>query len=178
MYVGFGYDVHRFKKGEKLILGGVEILSSSGLDGHSDADVLIHALMDALLGALGLNDIGYFFPNNDPRYKKISSVFLLEIVCKKLKQQKFFINNVDITVIAEMPKIFPFIDNIKENISKTTKLKKERIGIKATTNEKMSFIGRGEGIAVMAVASISPVMVIKNLGNWVNRILHDVKLIF
>jgi 2-C-methyl-D-erythritol 2,4-cyclodiphosphate synthase len=155
MYVGFGYDVHKFKKGKKLVLGGVKIDTPKGLDGHSDADVIVHALMDALLGAAGLNDIGHFFPNTDFKYKGISSISLLEFVYKELKKKKFSINNVDITVIAETPKIYPFIDEMKENISKTIKLKKERIGIKATTNEKMGFLGRCEGIAAMAVASIS-----------------------
>ncbi|MDR3256653.1 MAG: 2-C-methyl-D-erythritol 2,4-cyclodiphosphate synthase [Endomicrobium sp.] len=157
MYIGFGYDVHRFKKSRRLILGGVEIASPKGLNGHSDADVLIHALMDALLGAAGLNDIGHFFPNTDPKYKNISSISLLEFVYKELKKRNLFINNVDVTVIAEAPKIYPFIDEMKENISKTIKLEKERIGIKATTNEKMGFLGREEGMAAMAVASISPV---------------------
>ncbi|GHT50430.1 2-C-methyl-D-erythritol 2,4-cyclodiphosphate synthase [Endomicrobiia bacterium] len=154
MYVGFGYDVHRFKEGRELILGGVKIKNTKGLDGHSDADVLVHALMDALLGAAGLNDIGHFFPNTDPKYKNISSVCLLEIVYKELKKKKFSINNVDITVVAEAPKIYPFIAEMKTNISKVIKLKKERIGIKATTNEKIGFLGRGEGIASMTVASI------------------------
>ncbi|MDR3253735.1 MAG: 2-C-methyl-D-erythritol 2,4-cyclodiphosphate synthase [Endomicrobium sp.] len=154
MYIGLGYDVHRFKKGRDLILGGVKIASPQGLDGHSDADVLIHALMDALLGAAGLNDIGHFFPNTDIQYKNISSISLLEFVYKELKKKKFSINNVDTVVIAEMPKIYPFIDAMKENISRVIKLKKERIGIKATTNEKMGFLGRNEGIAAMAVTSI------------------------
>ncbi|MDR0800796.1 MAG: 2-C-methyl-D-erythritol 2,4-cyclodiphosphate synthase [Endomicrobium sp.] len=154
MFVGFGYDVHRLKKGRKLILGGVEIASPKGLDGHSDADVLTHALMDALLGAAGLNDIGHFFPDTDPKYKDISSVSLLEFVYKELRKQNFSVNNVDITVITESPKIYLFIDSMKENISKVIGLKKERIGIKATTNEKMGFLGRGEGIAAAAVASI------------------------
>ncbi|GHT61293.1 2-C-methyl-D-erythritol 2,4-cyclodiphosphate synthase [Endomicrobiia bacterium] len=154
MYVGFGYDVHRFKEGRELILGGVKIKNTKGLDGHSDADVLVHALMDALLGAAGLNDIGHFFPSMDPKYKNISSVCLLEIVYKELKEKKFSINNVDITVVAEAPKIYPFITEMKTNISKVIKLKKERIGIKATTNEKIGFLGRGEGIASMTVASI------------------------
>lgn len=154
MFAGLGYDVHRFKKGRKLILGGVEIAAGKGLDGHSDADVLTHALMDALLGAAGLDDIGHFFPNNDPQYKGASSIRLLEIVYKELKKRKYAINNVDITLIAEEPKIFPFIGEMKANISKAIKLKKERIGIKATTNEKMGFLGRKEGIAAMAVASI------------------------
>ena len=154
MFAGLGYDVHRFKKGRKLILGGVEIASPRGLDGHSDADVLIHALMDALLGAAGLNDIGHFFPNNDPAYKGASSISLLKTVYAELKKRKYSVNNADITLIAEEPKIFPFIEEMKENISKALKLKKERIGIKATTNEKMGFLGRKEGIAAMAVASI------------------------
>lgn len=155
MYIGFGYDVHRFKKGRNVVLGGVKIESLKKLDGHSDADVLIHALMDALLGAAGLNDIGHFFPNTDSKYKGVSSISLLEIVYKELKKKKFCINNVDITVVAEVPKIYPFIDEMKKNISKTIKLKKERIGIKATTNEKMGFLGRGEGVIAMAIASVS-----------------------
>jgi 2-C-methyl-D-erythritol 2,4-cyclodiphosphate synthase len=155
MYIGFGYDVHRFKKGRKLVLGGVEIKSPKGLDGHSDADVLLHALMDALLGAVGLKDIGNFFPNTDPKYKNISSIWLLECVYKELKKKKYRINNVDISVIAEKPKIYPFIDEMKINISKVLKISKQRIGLKATTNEKMGFIGRGEGIAAMAVVSVS-----------------------
>jgi 2-C-methyl-D-erythritol 2,4-cyclodiphosphate synthase len=154
MYIGFGYDAHRLKKGRELILGGVKIAASEGLDGHSDADVLVHALMDALLGAAGLSDIGHFFPDTDPKYKCVSSISLLESVYKELKKQKFSVNNVDVTVIAEAPRICHFIDAIKENISKAIELKKERIGIKATTNEKMGFAGRGEGIAAVAVASI------------------------
>ncbi|MDR1695547.1 MAG: 2-C-methyl-D-erythritol 2,4-cyclodiphosphate synthase [Endomicrobium sp.] len=154
MFTGFGYDVHKFKKGRKLILGGVEIASPKGLDGHSDADVLIHALMDAMLGAAGLNDIGHFFPNTDPAYKGISSIKLLGIVYTELKKRGFKINNIDMTVIAENPKIYPHIDAMKENISKAIKLKTERIAIKATTNEKMGFLGRGEGMAAMAVAAI------------------------
>ncbi|OEG71386.1 2-C-methyl-D-erythritol 2,4-cyclodiphosphate synthase [Candidatus Endomicrobiellum trichonymphae] len=154
MYIGFGYDTHRLKKGRELILGGVKIAASEGLDGHSDADVLVHALMDALLGAAGLSDIGYFFPDTDPKYKDVSSISLLESVYKELKKQNFSVNNVDVTVIAEAPRICPFIDDIKENISKAIELKKERIGIKATTNEKMGFAGRGEGIAAAVVASI------------------------
>jgi 2-C-methyl-D-erythritol 2,4-cyclodiphosphate synthase len=154
MFIGFGYDVHRFKKERKLILGGVEIAASKGLDGHSDADVLLHALMDALLGAAGLDDIGHFFPNDDAEYKNISSLKLLEAVYNQLKKRNFKINNVDMTVIAETPKIAPFIGDMKENISKTLKLNKARIAVKATTNEKMGFIGRGEGIAAMAVASL------------------------
>lgn len=155
MYIGFGYDVHRFKKGRKLFLGGIEIESPKGLDGHSDADVLIHALMDALLGAAGLDDIGCLFPNTDPKYKGISSIKLLGEVYKELNKKNYKVNNVDMTIIAEFPKIAPFTDKMKTIIAKTLKLNKNRIGIKATTNEKLGFIGRGEGIAAMAVASLS-----------------------
>ncbi|MDR0977508.1 MAG: 2-C-methyl-D-erythritol 2,4-cyclodiphosphate synthase [Endomicrobium sp.] len=155
MYIGFGYDVHKFKNGKKLILGGIEIQNTKGLEGHSDADVLLHALMDALLGAAGLNDIGHFFPDTDIKYKNASSLLMLESVYKELEKKKYEVNNVDATVIAEYPKISPFIDAMKINISKTLKISESRIGIKATTNEKMGFIGRGEGIAAMAVASIS-----------------------
>lgn len=154
MQVGLGYDVHRLKKGRPLFLGGIKIESSIGLDGHSDGDVLLHALMDALLGACGLNDIGHFFPNTDATLKNISSITLLERVHKELKKRKFSINNVDITVIAEYPKIHPFIDQMKSIISNTIKIKKDKIGIKATTNEKMGFLGRKEGIATMAIASV------------------------
>ncbi len=152
--VGLGYDVHRFKKSRKLFLGGVKISDRNGLDGHSDADVLIHALMDALLGAAGENDIGHFFPNTDNKYKNISSVELLKIVVSVLKKKKFKIINTDMTIIAEKPKIYPYIDQMKENLSETMKIPKSRIAIKATTNEKMGFIGRGEGIAAMAVVSL------------------------
>ena len=154
MFIGFGYDVHKFKKSRKLFLGGVKISDTNGLDGHSDADVLIHALMDALLGAAGQNDIGHFFPNTDKKYKNISSVELLKIVVKTLKQKKFKIINTDITVVAEKPKIYPYIEQMKEILSKTLNIKKQFIAIKATTNEKMGFIGRGEDICSMAVASL------------------------
>ncbi|MDR2772500.1 MAG: 2-C-methyl-D-erythritol 2,4-cyclodiphosphate synthase [Elusimicrobiota bacterium] len=155
MFIGFGYDVHRLKKGRKLVLGGVEIAAAKGLDGHSDADVVIHALMDALLGAAGLNDIGCFFPDTDDQYKGISSIKLLEQVSKELKQRNFAPNNVDMTLILEEPKIAPHIDKMKANISKAIGLDKARIAIKATTNEKIGFIGRGEGAAAMAAASLS-----------------------
>ena len=157
MFIGFGYDVHKFKKSRKLFLGGVKISDNNGLDGHSDADVLIHALMDALLGAAGQNDIGHFFPNTDEKYKNISSVELLKIVVKTLKQKKFKIINTDITIVAEKPKIYPYIDEMKEILSKTLKIKKQFIAIKATTNEHMGFIGRCEGICSMAVASLKKV---------------------
>ena len=154
MFIGLGYDIHRFKKGRKLILGGVEIDSPKGLDGHSDADVLIHALMDAMLGAAGLNDIGHFFPNDDPRFKNISSLILLETVRKELQKRKLKIANADMTLIAEFPKIYPHIDKMKEKISKVLKLSKSRISIKATTNEKLGAIGSGKGVAALATALI------------------------
>lgn len=154
MFVGFGYDVHRFEKSRKLFLGGVKISDTDGLDGHSDADVLIHALMDALLGAAGENDIGHFFPNTDPKYKNISSVELLKIVVDTLNNKNFKIVNTDITVVAEKPKIYPHIEKMKEVLSKTLGINKERIAIKATTNEKMGFVGREEGICAMAVVLI------------------------
>ena len=154
MFVGFGYDVHRFKKSRKLFLGGVKISDTDGLDGHSDADVLVHALMDALLGAAGENDIGHFFPNTDSKYKDISSIELLKIVVDTLNKKNFKIVNTDITVVAEKPKIYPYIEKMKEVLSANLKINKEQIAIKATTNEKMGFVGRGEGICSMAVALI------------------------
>lgn len=154
MFVGFGYDVHRFKKTRRLFLGGVKISDTDGLDGHSDADVLVHALMDALLGAAGENDIGHFFPNTDLKYKNISSIELLKIVVDTLNKKKFKIINTDITVVAEKPKIYPYIEKMKEVLSANLKINKEQIAIKATTNEKMGFVGRGEGICSMAVALI------------------------
>lgn len=154
MFVGFGYDVHRFKKSRKLFLGGVKIADTNGLDGHSDADVLVHALMDALLGASGQNDIGHFFPTNDDRYKDISSIELLKVVVDTLKKKKLKIVNTDMTIVAEKPKIYPYIEQMKEILSKTMKIKKQYIAIKATTNEKMGFVGRGEGICAMAVVSL------------------------
>jgi 2-C-methyl-D-erythritol 2,4-cyclodiphosphate synthase len=154
MYVGLGYDIHRLKKGRKLILGGVNIESDIGLVGHSDADVIIHALIDSFLGAAGLNDIGYFFPNTDLKYKNIKSIYLLKLIYNKLKIMNFFANNIDITVIAEKPKICYFVDEIKSNISETIKLNKERISVKATTNEKIGFIGRGNAIVAIVISSI------------------------
>jgi len=156
MYIGLGYDVHRFKKGLPLILGGVQIEHKEGLLGHSDADVLIHALMDALLGAAGLPDIGHHFPDTDLQYRNISSLLLLKEVMEMLERERLLVRNVDITLLAERPIIRPYIDRMKENLSKIIGIPPARIGIKATTNEKMGFIGRGEGIAAMAVSSVEP----------------------
>jgi 2-C-methyl-D-erythritol 2,4-cyclodiphosphate synthase len=154
VHVGIGYDVHALVAGRKLILGGVEIPHPKGLDGHSDADALMHAICDALLGALGEPDIGHFFPNTDPRWKNTpSKTFLVEATrIIALRQGK--IVNVDATVIAQAPKIYPHIKEMKIHIAEALNINFQHIGIKATTNELMGFIGREEGIAALAVASV------------------------
>jgi 2-C-methyl-D-erythritol 2,4-cyclodiphosphate synthase len=154
MFTGIGYDVHKLVKGRKLILGGVNIPHIKGLLGHSDADVLIHAAMDALLGAAGLSDIGHLFPNNDPKYKNADSIALLKEVVKVLASKKLTVNNIDISLICEKPKIAPHIAEMKKNLSAALKLPAARIGIKATTNEGMGFLGRGEGIAAFSTCSL------------------------
>ena len=148
--IGFGYDVHRFTKGRKLLLGGVEIPHSKGLDGHSDADVLLHSLCDAILGAGGFEDIGHQFPNTDPQYKDISSLTLLEESMKLVQSKGWKVGNADIMIILEEPKIYPHINEMKENIS--TIINCESLSIKATTNEGLGFIGNGEGCAAYSVA--------------------------
>ncbi|NCO23892.1 MAG: 2-C-methyl-D-erythritol 2,4-cyclodiphosphate synthase [Candidatus Infernicultor aquiphilus] len=155
MRVGFGYDVHHLILGRKLILGGEIISYEKGLDGHSDADVLIHSIIDALLGAAGEGDIGQHFPDNDERYKDISSLKLLRKTYEILKEKKFAINNIDISVVLEEPLLTPFIIKMKNNIAKVLKISSRRINIKATTNEKMGFIGRKEGIASYCVVSLT-----------------------
>ena len=152
--VGTGFDVHRFAEHRKLILGGVEIPYEKGLDGHSDADVLVHAVMDALLGAAALGDIGRLFPDSDEKYKGISSLVLLSEVKKLLSEHFFHIGNIDVTVIAQKPKISPYIKNMEDSISNVLNLEKSRINIKGTTTEKLGFICREEGIAAEAVCSI------------------------
>ncbi|MBI2958404.1 MAG: 2-C-methyl-D-erythritol 2,4-cyclodiphosphate synthase [Chloroflexi bacterium] len=152
MRVGIGYDVHRLARGRKLILGGVDISHEKGLAGHSDADVLVHALMDALLGAAGLPDIGVQFPVSDPACEGASSLELLERVVGLLSERGFAIANVDVTVIAERPKISPVVPQMKGRLAKPLRLTADRIGIKATTNEGLGFLGRGEGVAAIAVA--------------------------
>ncbi|NNC90149.1 MAG: 2-C-methyl-D-erythritol 2,4-cyclodiphosphate synthase [Akkermansiaceae bacterium] len=152
---GIGYDVHQFAKDRKLILGGAEIPHEFGLVGHSDADVLSHAIADAVLGALGLPDIGHYFPPGDPSIEGISSLEIL-IHCRKLVHEAgASINNVDSTLIAEEPKIGPYLDIMKANIARSLGIDPGDVGIKATTNETLGAIGRREGIAAMAVASIS-----------------------
>lgn len=149
--IGTGYDVHRLTEGRKLILGGVDIPYEKGLLGHSDADVLVHAIADALLGAAALGDIGQHFPDSDPKYKGISSILLLEHVAKLVRENGFEIGNVDATVIAQMPKLAPYRVRMAENIAKALALMPERVSIKATTTEGLGFTGRGEGIAAQAV---------------------------
>jgi 2-C-methyl-D-erythritol 2,4-cyclodiphosphate synthase len=150
--IGQGYDVHRLVAGRKLILGGVEISSELGLDGHSDADVAIHALIDSLLGAAAMGDIGSHFPDTDPVYKNADSMVLLQNVVNKIEDKKYSIANVDITVIAEKPKILPFVDKMRENIANVLKIPIDNVSLKGTTNERIGFIGRGEGIAALSVA--------------------------
>src|SRR5579859_8056653 len=154
VHVGIGYDVHALVEGRKLILGGVEIPHTKGLEGHSDADVLMHAVCDAVLGALGEEDIGHFFPNTDPRWKGVASRIFLEEAAKQVARRNGRIVNVDATVIAQAPKIYPHIAQMKQYIASALGTTISQIGVKATTNETMGFIGREEGIAAMAVASI------------------------
>ncbi|HBY57747.1 MAG TPA: 2-C-methyl-D-erythritol 2,4-cyclodiphosphate synthase [Candidatus Atribacteria bacterium] len=155
MRVGFGYDVHPFIMGRKLILGGEIIPYSKGLSGHSDADVIIHSLIDALLGAAGEGDIGQHFPDDDEQYKNISSLKLLKKTDELLKTKRLLINNIDISIILEEPRLSPYILQMRKNISKVLNLSVEKINIKATTSEKMGFVGRKEGIVSYCVVSIN-----------------------
>jgi 2-C-methyl-D-erythritol 2,4-cyclodiphosphate synthase len=153
-HVGIGYDVHQLVEGRKLVLGGVEIPHSKGLDGHSDADVLMHAICDAVLGALGEADIGHFFPNTDPRWRGAPSKVFLQEAARQVGFREGRIVNIDATLIAQQPKIAPHLQAMKANIAGALGLNINRVGIKATTNELLGFIGREEGIAAMAVASV------------------------
>jgi len=153
--VGIGYDIHRLVEGRPLILGGVNIPSSRGLEGHSDADVLLHAICDALLGAAGEGDIGRHFPPGDDRYLNISSLILLDKV-NGLISQNYSINNVDCTVVAERPKLSPYIELMQANIAKCLGLDPAHVNIKATTNEGLGAVGEGKAIAAYAVASLEP----------------------
>jgi 2-C-methyl-D-erythritol 2,4-cyclodiphosphate synthase len=154
VHVGIGYDVHQLVEGRKLVLGGVEIPHTKGLDGHSDADALMHAICDAILGALGEEDIGHFFPNTDPQWKGAPSSVFLEEAARQVLRRNGRIVNIDATVIAQAPKIYPHIADMKKRIAEALAVREAQIGIKATTNELMGFIGREEGIAAMAVAGI------------------------
>ena len=151
--IGNGYDIHRLKEGRDLIIGGVKLShpNNLGLDGHSDADVLSHSIMDALLGALSLGDIGKYFPPSDSKWKNANSLYLLSQVVNLIQKEGWLINNIDSVLIAERPKFKPHIDNMKENISKIIKIDKELIGIKATTNETLGPEGREEGISCHAI---------------------------
>lgn len=151
MRIGHGYDVHRLVPDRKLILGGVEIPWELGLLGHSDADVLLHAVMDALLGAAALRDIGNLFPDNDPRFKGISSMLLLREVYEKLREKGYTVGNVDVTVIAQRPKLKEHIPAMIRNIAETLEICEDRVNVKATTEEHLGFTGRGEGMACHAV---------------------------
>ena len=153
-HVGIGYDVHQLAEGRKLYLGGVEIPFSKGLNGHSDADVLIHAICDAIFGALGEGDLGHFFPNTDHRWKDVRSKVFLQEAARQVAFHSGQIVNIDATLIAQQPKIAPHLSAMKAIIAQALGINMNRIGIKATTNEHLGFIGREEGIAAMAVASV------------------------
>jgi 2-C-methyl-D-erythritol 2,4-cyclodiphosphate synthase len=155
MRVGIGYDVHRLVENRKLILGGVEVAHSLGLEGHSDADVLVHAIMDALLGAAALGDIGKHFPDTDAAYKGISSMKLLAYVAELLQQQGYVVENIDATIIAQKPKLRPFIAQMERNIADVLSIAKEQINVKATTEEGLGFSGRQEGISAQAICALA-----------------------
>lgn len=157
MRIGMGYDVHRLSAGRKLIMGGVDIPYEKGLLGHSDADVLIHAIMDALLGAAALGDIGSHFPDTDPAYEGISSIRLLEHVGKLLSDHGYKIGNIDATIIAQKPKMCPHIDQMRENIANALKIRPDQVGVKATTEEGLGFTGSGEGISAHAVCLLEQI---------------------
>ena len=154
MRIGHGYDVHVLTQGRRLILGGVDIPWEKGLLGHSDADVLVHAVMDALLGAAAMGDIGKLFPDSDEAYKDADSIALLKTVCEKLSREGYRISNVDSTVIAQAPRLAPYIDEMRGNIAAAMGIEINRVSVKATTEEHLGFTGEGRGIAAHAVALI------------------------
>ncbi|MDE7423667.1 MAG: 2-C-methyl-D-erythritol 2,4-cyclodiphosphate synthase [Lachnospiraceae bacterium] len=151
MRIGMGYDVHRLVENRKLIIGGVEISYEKGLLGHSDADVLLHAIMDALLGAAALGDIGKHFPDTDSKYKGASSITLLKHVGDMLEDKLYVIGNIDATIIAQMPKMRPYIDQMRKNIANALSIEEDRVNVKATTEEGLGFTGTGEGISAQAI---------------------------
>ena len=154
MRIGIGYDVHALTSGRRLVLGGVEIPFEEGLAGHSDADVLTHAIIDALLGAAALGDIGYHFPSSEPQYKDVSSISLLERVGELLQRHGWQVGNVDASILAERPHLRPFIDLMRQRIGKALGIDGEQIGVKASTSASLGFAGRGDGIAAYAVALV------------------------
>jgi 2-C-methyl-D-erythritol 2,4-cyclodiphosphate synthase len=151
MRIGYGYDVHQFTEGRKLILGGIEVPFEKGLKGHSDADVLLHAIIDALYGALALGDIGAHFPDNDPAYKDANSVDLLNHCYSLVQEKGYVIGNLDATVVTERPKLRPYINSIRSNVAEILGTENENISVKATTSEKMGFAGREEGMIAHCV---------------------------
>ena len=155
MRAGIGYDAHPLVPGRPLILGGVNVPFEKGLEGYSDADVLVHAIMDALLGAAGLKDIGHQFPAGDPQYKDASSIHMLEHVGRKVSSQGYVIRNLDSTLVAQEPKIAPYIDLMRHNIARALRIEDDQVMVKATTTDMLGFTGRGEGMAAMAVAMLS-----------------------
>ena len=155
MRIGMGYDVHRLTEGRDMIIGGVKIPYEKGLLGHSDADVLLHAICDALLGAAALGDIGKHFPDTDPAYKGISSLVLLEKVGELIQEKSFFIENIDATIIAQAPKMRPYIDTMRENIANALGIMVEQVNVKATTEEGLGFTGSGEGISSQAICLLT-----------------------
>lgn len=157
MRIGMGYDVHRLVEGRKLIIGGVDIPYEKGLLGHSDADVLLHAIMDALLGAAAMGDIGKHFPDNAPEYEGISSIILLEKVGEKLSENNYIIENIDATIIAQKPKMLPYREQMVKNVSKALKIDESQVNIKATTEEGLGFTGAEEGISSQAIALLNTV---------------------
>lgn len=156
MRVGFGYDVHAFQEGRALVLGGVPIPHSRGLEGHSDADVLLHAICDALLGAAALGDIGRHFPDTDPSFKGISSLLLLQRTAELIRSKGFQISNIDATIVAQKPRLAPFIARMVEEIARASGTDVTRVNVKATTTEHLGFAGREEGIAAYAVSLLVP----------------------
>ena len=157
MRIGHGYDVHRLTENRKLILGGVEIPYEKGLLGHSDADVLLHAIADALLGAAAMGDIGKLFPDNDPAYSGADSLLLLKDVCQRVKRKGFRTGNIDATIIAQAPKLRPYIDTMRKNIAYACDTDIDRVNVKATTEEKLGFTGSGEGISAHAVCILEEI---------------------
>jgi 2-C-methyl-D-erythritol 2,4-cyclodiphosphate synthase len=160
--IGFGYDVHRLVENRPLILGGVEIAYGLGLEGHSDADVLIHAVIDAILGALGAGDIGRHFPDTDPAYKGVSSLSLLKTTVDLMAGKGFQLNNLDATVVAQAPKLAPYIKTMQKNVADLFTVTVDRINIKATTSERLGFCGKQEGMEAFAVVSLTQIAVMKD----------------
>ena len=152
--IGFGYDVHRLVEGRPLILGGVEIPHPFGLEGHSDADVLTHAIIDAVIGALGAGDIGQHFPDTDPKYKGVSSLSMLKTVVDMVKREGFRLNNLDATITAQVPKLAPYLDTMRQRLAETLEASIGQINIKATTSEGLGFCGKREGMEAFAVISL------------------------